>query len=219
MDKSEKIKDFILDIFYPNVCPCCNEFILWNELLCSKCIERLDSLSIIKDEPKEKLYNKSYIYKPYMDIVEKGIFSLKDSSINFGRYCGRKIAEAISEERIDMVIPVPMSAKKKRIRGYNQSEIIAREICKYKNIPLRKDILKMKYFNSAQHLKSSEDRKSIKNYISIKDVNLEGMRIILCDDVITTSSTMNACSELLKQKGAEFIYAVAIAGTVKKYKE
>lgn len=222
--KNNQIWDMISDIFYPNRCPCCNNFIKWNELLCESCAYETENTKDADFCQKcgripcicrnTLFYDRIYIYKPYHDIIKKGILSIKNgNNINFCKYCGIRLAQMIEKEQADMIIPVPMSSRKKRIRGYNQSEIIAKKIAQIKNIPLRNDILKMKYSRTEQHARKKDERNDIKKYLSIRDINLEGMKIIVCDDIITTANTINTCSELLKSKGAESIIAVLASGT------
>ncbi len=223
--KCEDIKNILFDMLYPNRCPCCNDFIEWNRFLCDNCIEKVNAIKIpdfchlCGRKPcictEKPYYDRAYVYKPYLEIIRDGIISLKKGyNMNFAKYCGIELSKLIEKENADMIIPVPMSKRKKRARGYNQAEIIAQQISKAKNIPIEKNILKMKYSKVSQHSKNRTERTDIEKYISIKDVNLEGKKIILCDDIITTSSTVNVCSRLLKEKGAETVVSVLVAGTV-----
>lgn len=226
---SDKISRIILDLFYPNRCPCCKSFIAWNELVCTECISELDNMEdenfcgkcgrnpCICNREDVIFYDEAYIYKPYLDKSKNGILSMKNAeNKNYGEYSGEKLAEMLDDVDADMIIPVPMAKRKKRSRGYNQAEIIARKISAVKNIPLRNDILSMRYSRTEQHTRSERERKLIRNYLDISDTELTGMTVILCDDIITTGSTFNACAELLKKNGAERIIIASAAGTVYK---
>ena len=231
------IYKFAADLVYTNRCPCCNEFIKWNELVCEKCRKEL-----IPDEsgrcPKcHKLidscicslgteFDKVFFVTDYHGAAKQGIYSLKDScGLNFAEYCGKELGRKILEEKYfhaDYIIPVPMRKKKKYQRGYNQAEKIAEAIRDVTGVPLNKNIVyknkKVKDFT--QHSLGAKDRlENAEKIYKIKNVDLRGKNIIICDDVMTTGSTINTISRLLKENGAEKIYAAVAAVTNKRKEE
>ena len=148
--------------------------------------------------------------------VKEGILSLKrGNNKNFGEYTGKMLAQIITSDfsgyHFDCVMPVPMSENSRRKRGYNQAEIIASEIADALGIPVVNDILFKKNTDSSQHyLKRTERMKNI-TAIKIKNTDLGGKNVIICDDVITTGSTVNRCAQLLKSSGAGTILLAAAA--------
>ena len=98
-----------------------------------------------------------------------------------------------------------------RSRGYNQAEVISAEISDALNIPVRNDILYKKDTSSSQHFLGRAARFKNISAIKINDINLSGKSIIICDDVITTGSTVNRCAGLLKSAGAEKVFLAASA--------
>lgn len=224
---ADDIKKLLLDIFYPNRCPCCNDFITWNELICSKCTDDIDNMEnayFCKQCGRNPcicssnlFYDDAFVYKPYDGTVKNGVLSMKrGNNTNFGRYTGMKLAEMIGNTEADFIIPVPMAKKKKRVRGYNQAEVIADKISEILGIPVKNNILNMRYSKTEQHSRNSKERMLIENYLDISDIDLTDKKIILCDDIITTSSTVNACSKLLKSKGAVYVTVALSAGTILK---
>lgn len=224
---SDKISRFVLDIFYPNRCPCCNGYIKWDNLVCEECITALENMEdehfcekcgrfpCICEEFEKKYYDRAYIYRPYLDKSRNGVLSMKrGNNKNYGEFSGDRLSEMLENVSADIVIPVPMTNRKKRLRGYNQAEIIAKRISANKGIPLGNDILIMKKSDGDQHYKKASERKNIINYLDISAENLSGMTVILCDDIITTGNTLNACGKLLKKNGADMVIAAAAAGTV-----
>lgn len=209
---------FITDIFFPNRCPICREFIKWNELICSDCNDLLDAF------PKEicsrcgkrecicgKIsYDAAFICFYYENTAKKGIFSLKDGHKGFGIYLGRLLGEKIYQSNLtaDGVVPIPMSGKSYRKRRYNQAEIIAKEVSRINNIPLYKNLI-FKSDSDAQHNLNKTDRMKNVSAFYKSGVKLDKMSFILCDDVITTGSTLNRCAALLKEMGADCVYAAA----------
>jgi ComF family protein len=223
--KYNDIKSFLLDMIYPNRCPCCNEFIKWNKLLCENCIAEISEYEdcgfcfkcgrnpcICK---KKIFYDRAFVYKPYEELVKNGILSMKKGiNVNFGKYSAIQLAKMTEGTDADFIVPVPMSVRKKRARGYNQAEVIARTLSELLDIPVRNDILYMKYSETEQHFRKSDERNAVRNFIGINDIDLKNCKIMLCDDIITTANTVNFCSELLKSKGAFYIVAVLSAGAV-----
>lgn len=153
----------------------------------------------------------------YENRVREGILSLKrGNNKNFGEYSGKMLVNIISEDfseyHFDSVVPVPMSEQSRRKRGYNQAEIIASEISEKLGIPIADNLLVKQDTVSSQHYLNRTDR--MKNISAIKlkhRLNLAGRNIILCDDVITTGSTVNRCAQLLKASGAGTILLAAAA--------
>ncbi|MGN1481355.1 ComF family protein [Porcipelethomonas sp.] len=221
-----KIKSFILDLIFPNRCPICSEFISFDSNICQKCKESLDKFTADGICPvcgklecicsENIYYDRAAVCFFYENEVRTGILSLKDGHKEFGNFLGNMLAQKISADIImqnaDFIIPVPMSKEGLRERGYNQAEVIAKEISDKTGIDIKNDIL---YKNSSevQHSLNIEQRHKNVSAFCINNVTLTGKRIILCDDVITTGSTVNKCAQLLKSRGADSVYAAAGATT------
>ena len=218
----KKVIKYILDIFYPNRCPFCDDFIKWDALACDKCIDTLEYIETCEKCgktdcmcDKELYYDKAYVLFKYEGIVRESIIALKrKNGINAAEFYADKLSERIlkSEEKFDMIVPVPMAKSKKKDVGYNQAFVIADFIAKRLEIPVVDALIKAEN-TIAQHTLSKEDRiENVKGMFSSGDISLKGKRILLCDDVITTGSTVIECSRLLKEMEAEFL-AVALAAT------
>ena len=104
-------------------------------------------------------------------------------------------------KNFDIIIPVPMTASKLKKRGYNQASLLAREIALLSQKPMREDILlKVKDTKPQKELSFKERQKNLDcafKLLNRKDI--KGKKILLVDDVMTTSATANVCSELLKK--------------------
>ncbi len=222
---------FLLDLFFPNRCLLCDEFIVYDSFVCEKCNAELEKYYSQEGsycgicgknicEGHDNLYFRRIIscYN-YEDVVKQGIYSLKGSSKSFGYHIGTILAEKIKSDSImskaDYIIAVPMSKDKLRKRGYNQAYVIAKEISERTDIELLSNIL-FKKPSQTQHLLSAEERMKNAEAFYCKDVDLSGKKIIICDDVLTTGSTMNKCAQLLKSLNADEIYGAAGAVTVRR---
>lgn len=107
-------------------------------------------------------------------------------------------------------IPMPLHKTKKRKRGFNQSEIIAKELSLALNIPLQTNsLIKIKKTESQTKLTKEERQQNIKNVFAIKNPQLiEGKVIFLVDDVFTTGSTMEEAARTLKSANATHVWGI-----------
>ena len=119
-------------------------------------------------------------------------------------------------EGIDVLVPVPLHPKKKRIRGYNQSEVLAEGVSQVTGIPLCADVLIRTQYTETQTHKSRYGRlMNGEEVFACPDSRpLEGKHILLIDDVMTTGATLTACADVLKGiKDIRIsILALAVAG-------
>ena len=145
-------------------------------------------------------------------------------------YYAEKIAQAmydrsqgfINDINVDIVTPVPMFTKKERMRGYNQSDLIARSLSKMLNLPYRSDILKKKTDTvSMSGLNSEERRINLHNAFCIsynREDDISGKDVMLVDDVYTTGSTADSCGEVLNRNGASKVYVFTFASGVNMHR-
>lgn len=132
---------------------------------------------------KYKFNDKSYLYKTFIT------FFIKNK-----KFCGFL-------KKYDIIIPVPISTKRYKQRGYNQSLLIAKELSKKLNIQLVNNAL-YKTKNIVEQSKLSKEQRiiNIKGVYSLFDYErLENKKILLVDDIYTTGSTVNECSKVIKE--------------------
>lgn len=136
-------------------------------------------------------------------------------------YLGNKISEMmydrimVTDLQVDLVLPVPMFRKKERKRGYNQAAILAGELAKRMEKPCYKRLLIRSMNTKPMNSLGMEERKeNIKKAFTVKkgwDIILRDKTILLVDDIYTTGSTADACSDVLLSAGASKIYVFAFA--------
>ena len=208
-----------MNLIYPPKCGICGK--ICKESLCKKCEKKLESntiweikenqnpyiffeelISIFKYEGiirdkiiDYKLNEKSYLYKTFT------IFLLKN----------KKVFEKI--QSYDTIIPVPISEKRKKTRGYNQSLLISREISKKTGIKLQeKNLIKIKNTIEQSKLDKEEREKNVQNVYQIKNEEiLKNKKILLLDDIYTTGNTVNSCCKILKKAKPKKIGVIVIA--------
>ena len=107
------------------------------------------------------------------------------------------------------MLPMPLHPNKLRKRGYNQSALIARELCKKHGLMLDESLaVRIKDTKSQRELDRSQRAENMKNAFSASG-SVKNKRILIIDDVFTTGATMNECAKALKVKGAAYIYAAS----------
>ena len=150
-----------------------------------------------------KFGDKSYIYKTFSRIV------LNDKKVcNFLK-------------GYDIITEVPIHRKRKSIRGYNQSTLIAREISKnIENIKYGSFLKKIKDNNRQSELSEEERKENVKNVYEVNDKDLIfNKKVVLFDDIYTTGNTVNECAKVLKEAGASEVLILTVAKTINKRKK
>lgn len=212
-----KIFDYILDLVYPRKCVFCGN-ILDKTDICNECLK---TLPLTKgDEVLQKLSFIPKCVSPlfYEDKVRESFLRYKFMgvqaySLRYGKFMTECIENNLDCSGIDVISCVPLSSKRLRRRGYNQAELLAKEIAKSLNIPFM-PLLKKNKDNPAQSgAKSAKERLS--NVVGVYSLQgktrLEGKTVLLVDDIVTTGATLSECARMLRKAGAERVYAATLA--------
>lgn len=121
--------------------------------------------------------------------------------------------------QIDCIIPVPLHWTRLCKRGYNQAELIAKEISKLSDIPLYNSVLKRSRATASQgHLSVAEREKNVKNAFKIHPKNgkfIHGKCILLIDDVMASGTTLHYCTKALLKAGAQKVNILVLAKRTK----
>jgi ComF family protein len=106
-------------------------------------------------------------------------------------------------KKYDIIVIVPISNQRKRDRGYNQSELIGKEISKIIKVPIAKKVLyKIKNTVPQSYLNKKQREENAKGVYKAKNIsNIYNKKILLIDDIYTTGNTVNECANALIKKG------------------
>ncbi len=202
----------LFHLFYPNVCEACGEELVGNEhIICITCWKDLPETMFhlqINNPLEQKFfgripleYGTAMYYFNKDSRIQDVLHALKyrnniDVGIELGRRFGRAIESCTWLKDIDMMIPIPLSNQKMKVRGYNQSEYIAIGLSEIVNIPLNTTaVLRVKNTETQTRKSRSERLENMQSAFEIKDENeLEGKHVLLVDDVITTGATLESCA-------------------------
>ena len=118
-------------------------------------------------------------------------------------------------KKYDIIMPVPISKKRFKQRGYNQSDLFARKLADELKIKyLKNGLLKIKNNPAQSTLNRDEREKNVKGVYKINlliEKYIKGKKVLLVDDIFTTGYTANECSKILIEKGSGKVGIFTIA--------
>ncbi len=211
-----KLRSFF-SLFYPSKCTCCGKIIENKEPFCSECSKQIVPRRHVREI--EVLGHKIVCVAAfdYDGAVRKAICEFK---FNNKKFFAKKFAQSVfscvmPEDKLssfDCISAVPLSKKSYKERGYNQAELVARELGKMLKIPYIDTLNKVRE-NKAQHTLNAEERhKNVKGvYACIENINLKDKKIIFLDDIITTGNTLSECVLTLMGYGIKEAFCLTIA--------
>jgi len=225
------IQTFI-DLIFPKTCFHCEISLKINErFLCSECEKKLTLLEVIcpvcgapKTEENCRVcetnnfqFDKARSIFLFNEIVQKLIHEFKYNEMTkiakyFGKYTQRYLVKFHPFDKIDIIAPVPLHKVRKRDRGFNQAELLAKEISQnmYWNcIPTL--IRRTRFTETQTKLKKSERQVNVAKAFNINSkIDLKGKNILLVDDVFTTGATTNSIAKVLKEHKADKVYVLTV---------
>ncbi len=224
--------DILFDFIYPPTCLLCDEKLEKNEPLCARCMDRLMGslrLTVHKDrEDFNHLQGDIYFDEVmtcwnYGPDLEKLIHRLKyKRGFRVGQLLGDKAGEGLRRHYQDVgmtvMLPVPLHKVRQRERGYNQSEILCRELEHHMVIPFKRKVLvRYRKTESQTKLSAHERQYNVENAFRVERVDeVAGKSILLVDDVCTSGATLNSCASCLKKAGAGRVVGITLARPILK---
>ncbi len=206
-----------LDYFFPPICGMCGEI---NEnYICNNCYENIKKIKkcVINEYNNRNFSRHLYIFR-YEGIIRNKIIEYKFEDKG---YLYKMFAKIILSDkktcnfikRYDVIIPVPISKKRKKKRGYNQSELVANELAQKLNQDIWTDIIIKKKDNKPQsELNKLERIKNVEDIYEInKPIEVKNKKVLLLDDIYTTGSTVNEIARKLKQNQTQEIGVITLA--------
>ncbi len=118
--------------------------------------------------------------------------------------------EINGEFRPDIIAFVPMMPEKERKRGYNQSELLAKNIAKAMGVPCEKELSKVSDNHQQSKLKAEERKLNVRGVFTVSG-DIAGKTILLIDDLVTTGATICECAKALKNAGASEVRGLCVA--------
>lgn len=231
--------DFVLDFLYPKFCLCCQKNAA--DFLCAKCHSQIPKFQFDRCPICEKMspwgkthekcqkrfnlngltvgvdFNNSKVRQLIHAFKYQGDFAVAKSLVNL--FLQKKMQALPKDFLANIVITfVPLSAHKAKTRGFNQAEILAKEIGHFLKLPVQPLLSRVKYIKAQMSVKKFKERQeNVKSAFEILPYDFPlPKKIILVDDVSTTGSTLEECCLTLKQSGASWVWGVVVARPERK---
>lgn len=200
---------------FPEHCPYCGVIVKSEAIACDRCMEKIDALQkpIIRGAHGYKVAS-SFVYDGY---ARRMILRLKfHDRIQYvpqiAVILGKDIRRVYPDADFDVVTAVPMHPKDLKNRGYNQSELLAKELAKRMIIPYAELLDKIKHTKKQQRCSYQERKTNLRGAFKVTDKSLiEGRRILIVDDIVTTGETLGACCKTINKAKPQILCCVTIA--------
>ena len=210
MEGLPRLAAWLTDLIFPPACGSCGRV---DFQFCPACVEELASLQVVSLE-----HQVEYVDAVFATGIHEGILA---DAVRAFKYAGApELDEPLAArlealltrqlKPIDVIVPVPLSSERLAERGYNQSELLANRLSEARLLSCNPSLLRRVRHTEKQAQLRGEDRNhNVKDAFAADDV--QGMSILLIDDVVTTGSTLRECALALRKNGATAIYAFAVS--------
>ena len=204
----------LIDLIFPRCCMVCDELLSPQERdICLDCMSKLPKIEKLHLEEIEKVFwgkveierATSYIYyhknSPYNNIIHYLKYKNRpEPGERLAFIAAKEIAETGFFDGIDAIIPLPLSKKKLKERGYNQCDYIAAGISRATGIPVLKGAVVRTTANETQTHKNRDERwKNVEGIFALdRPQDIEGKHVLLVDDILTTGATLASCAKTVQ---------------------
>ena len=190
-------------------CKKCGSFITGSGDYCFNCMDNKRefdagrSVVVFKDLAQGLVHSFKFGAKPYIKNTLGNLMTNKLLSLGW---------------KFDVIVPVPVSKKRLKQRGYNQAYLLGEVISKNLDVPVLNDVLiKAKETLDQVGLNFNDRQENLKGSIKVNNSqHLKDKTVLLVDDVITTGATSSICAKALKQAGAKCVYVISFANVQDK---
>lgn len=224
----------VFNTLFPVYCPICGTRMLTTEhIICAACMIKLPRTNykgrrgnpielFFADISERFVRANSYIYYSRGSVYSQPIFEFKyynqpQVAVRFGELMADDTQESGFFNDIDAIVPIPLTPKRQRQRGYNQSYMLALGIAKRTGLPIiTQAVVRTKFRQTQTHLDKDERQANVKDAFAIvKPDLLRGKHILLVDDIVTYGFTLRSCiSKILEVEGTHV--SIMTLGTAHK---
>lgn len=205
----------VLSLFIPDKCIFCDS-ISDKSRVCERCRDLLPETVGLRSERNGEFFTTCVSPFYYKGVIRESLLRYKfgrhqSYAAVYARYCTRLIQERLND-RFEIMTWVPVSRKRRRERGFDQSELIAKEIGRELNVPCCRLLVKNRDTpKQSTYTDIARRRANVNGAFKEVGHNAMGKRILLVDDIITTGATLSECARVLLMNGAEDVVCCTIA--------
>ncbi len=235
----EKVSAAVFDLFFPDDCricerpltrvsrvPVCDSCLsapqpLVAEFFCVSCRTPFLNAAPLDEEGRCALcrlgllgFDSAHCYGAYEGTLRELIHLYKYAGVRpLAGPLGELLAQAIPRDlTVDAVVPVPLHWRRRLARGFNQSALLAGAVSKRYGLPVLNALRRKKPTAVQAGLSHAARRANVAGAFEVRRRRaVEGRRVLLIDDVLTTGATVSACAGALKRAGARHVSVLTLA--------
>jgi ComF family protein len=241
MRQARVVSDSFFALFFPTVCHLCDRPIEGFTLVpvCAACLSSIRPYSgmecgkcgMFLDAPagsppmgvcelcrkEEFAFHGARSYAWYEGNLRSAVQLLKYRAFRpLARPLGKHLMEAMGKLQpaaFDLIVPVPLHRNRERLRGFNQSALLAAKLSRLSGVPLgAASCIRVRDTPPQTGLGAAERRKNVAEAFHVPHPQwVSSRRLLLVDDVLTTGATVNACANALLKAGAKSVCVVTLA--------
>lgn len=212
------LREKMLDLVFPPKCPFCQKILDDPRApVCPACQPDLPWLEEKAGERKVDFADGCFSPLAYRDAVPEAVRRYKFSRVRaLGKPFAALMARCLGErlpQGADLICWAPLAKKRLRERGFDQAELMAREVGRLLSIPAGPALQKVRNTSPQSELEEESARRANARgaYSALPGVELTGRRVVLVDDVVTSGATLSECAALLRQAGAAEVWCLTLA--------
>ncbi len=214
-----------LQLLYPKCCFACDQVLIrYENWICTRCRFELPSPGLFLEQPNwisHKLdglidYDNVHAYFVFTEggKVQHLLHQIKyKGQEGLGEYLGSCVGRSFSSADYDLIIPMPLHPSRLKERGYNQAACVAKGISRASGIPISEaHLLRTKQVISLIGLNRAERYKTLEEVFEVlRPSELNGLRILIVDDTLTTGATFLAAGAKIKAASTGRLSFLALA--------
>ena len=228
----------LLSLFYPPLCVVCSAAVDYGQYLCPECEEKAPRIKPPFCEKCSEQFTGAigasftcancahrclYFDAAVSSYRSRGIVRTLVHQFKYGRqfHLRHPLADWLGEtihdprlrgRRFDILVPVPLHPARERERGFNQAQLLADLLSTRISVPVQPALERIRYTTTQTAFDRAERMENLRDAFRLrKKANVQDLRVLLIDDILTTGSTLSECARILKKAGAMSVYAATAA--------
>ena len=228
----------IASLIYPPACTICSAPVGSTEYLCAgceaklsrivppfcaKCSEPFDGAITTTFSCANCAHQKLYFDAAVSAYRSRGIARHVILNFKYGRQIHLRhlvsgwLISALNDPRLrnrrfDLIVPVPLHPARQRERGFNQAALLAKQLGSHVGTPVRAVLQRVRFTTTQTAFDRAERIQNLRHAFRLRrNADVRRLDVLLIDDVLTTGSTLSECARVLKENGAESVFAATAA--------
>lgn len=231
----QKMKEYLLAVFYPARCPVCERLTGGRRIRCCPiCEEKLPYIpeprclkcgkAVTAEETEycmdctkqQHVFTRGIALWSFDRSVRRVVYRFKyKNRREYAEYFAREIVKCYGRQikswNAEALVPVPIHRKRYKKRGFNQAELLAKEIGRYMKLEVHTEIIsRIRNTRPQKELNNKERQKNLKSAFKINQNSVKLKKVIVVDDIYTTGATVDVMTELLLQTEITHVYVITL---------